>query len=153
MLQKRWRQVSTVGVFLSMLLGCGAQARYMRSWQPVEGYVYRWTGGTLHEQKFTPDEAAAFAQFGTPQVIRFFRSILTRQHVYEWIYTEQGQSVWFVDGQRVEYVAVDTQMSSLPQASRDVMQEKFIAGGALASAVGGIAAGFIVLGETIGLRE
>lgn len=153
MLRRRWLQVSTIGIILSMLLGCGAQARYMHGWQPVEGYVYRWTGGTLHDQKLSPDEAAVFAQFGTPQGIRFFRSILTRQRVYEWIYEEQGRSVWFVDGQQVEYVAVDTQTSSLPQASRDAMQEKFTAGGALASAVGGIAAGFIALSETIGLRE
>lgn len=153
MLPKRWLQVSTVVITVSLLLGCSTQAPYMRGWQPVEGYVYRWTGGTLHDQKLSPDEAEALAQWGTPQVIRFFRSLLTRQRVYEWIYAEQGRSVWFVDGQRVEYVAVDTQTSSLSQASRDALQDKLIAGGALAAAVGGIAAGFIALSETIGLRE
>ena len=125
----------------------------MRGWEPVEGIGNRWTGGTLREQRFSADEAAAFAQFGMPDVIRFFRSTLTRQRVYEWIYEEKGQIVWFVDGQRVDYVAVDTNTSSVPQAAREDTKAKLTAGGVLAGAVGGIAAGFIILGESIGLRE
>lgn len=153
MRKKRWLQTCVGGIILTVLVGCSTQARYMRGWQPVAGVMHRWTGGTLREQRLSEDEAAVLAQFGTPKVIRFFRSMLTRQRVYAWIYQENEQIVWFVDSQRVEYVAVDTNTSSVPQASREVTKEKLTAGGALAGAVGGIAAGFIALSESIGLRE
>jgi hypothetical protein len=151
--KKRGLRTCGIGILLIVLMGCSTQARYMRGWQPVEGVGNRWTGGTLREQKLSEDEAAVFAQRGTPEAIRVFRSTLTRQRVYAWIYEEQGQVVWFVDGQRVDYVAVDTNMSAVTQAAREATQEKLTAGGALAGAVGGIAAGFIALSETIGLRE
>jgi hypothetical protein len=138
---------------LIVLMGCSTQARYMRGWQLVESVGNRWTGGTLRAQKLSEDEAAVFAQSGTPEAIRFFRSTLTRQRVYAWIYEEKGQVVWFVDGQRVDYIAVDTNTSAATQASREAMQKKLIAGGGLAGAVGGIAAGFIAVSKTIGLRE
>lgn len=151
--KRQWRQACALGIILSVLTGCGAQANYMRRWRSAEGMAHRWTGGTLREQKLSIDEAAVFAQWGTPDVIRFFRSTLSRQRVYEWIYREPEQIVWLVDGQRVEYVAVDTNTSSVPQASRDETRDKLIAGGALAGAVGGVAAGFIALGKSIGLRD
>jgi hypothetical protein len=138
---------------LIVLMGCSTQARYMRGWQPVERVGNRWTGGTLREQKLSEDEAAVFAQLGTPETIRFFRSTRTRQRVYAWVYEEKGEVVWFVDGQRVAYIAVDTNTSAVTQASREATQERLIAGGGLAGAVGGIAAGFIALSETIGLRK
>lgn len=150
---KRRLRTCGIGIMLIGLVGCSTQAPYMRGWQPVERVGNRWTGGTLREQKLSEDEAAVFAQSGTPAAIRFFRSTLTRQRVYAWIYEEQGQVIWFVDGQRVDYIAVDTNTSAVTQASREATQEKLIEGGGLAGAVGGIAAGFIALSKTIGLRE
>jgi hypothetical protein len=151
--KKQRLQTCGIGIMLIVLVGCSTQARYMRGWQPVESVGNRWTGGTLREQKLSEDEATVFAQLGTPAAIRFFRSTRTRQRVYAWIYEEKGQVVWFVDGQRVDYIAVDTNTSAVTQASREATQEKLIEGGGLAGVVGGIAAGFIVLSETIGLRE
>jgi hypothetical protein len=151
--KKRWLPACASGIILTLLVGCSTQAGYMRGWQPVERVGHRWTGGTLREQRLSEDEAAVFAELGTPEAIRFFRSTLTRQRVYAWIYEKNEQIVWFVDGQRVEYVAVDTNTSSVPQAAREATKEKLTAGGVLAGAVGGIAAGFIALSETIGLRE
>ena len=55
-----------------------------------------------------------YQELGTPDAIRFFRAIQTRQRVYEWIYTENSRW-WFVDRQRVEYVAVDTDTSGRPK--------------------------------------
>jgi hypothetical protein len=64
----------------------------MRRWQPVEGVQRRWTGGTFKEAKLSDDEAAVYAEMGTPDVVRFFRAIDTRQKVYEWIYLKQAEA-------------------------------------------------------------
>jgi hypothetical protein len=125
----------------------------MRSWQTQTTPTHRWTGGIIKEQKLSADEAAVYQELGSPDVIRFFRAVQTRQQVYEWIYTEKQQVVWFVDRQRVEYVAVDTDTSGATKESRERLQQKLIAGGLLGVVVGGFAAGMLVLGETLGLKD
>jgi hypothetical protein len=136
-----------------MTLGCSAQAPYMRGWDVVQGTNHRWTGGTFKEQKLSPDEAAVYQQLGTPEIIRFFRELHTRQHVYEWLYEAKDEAVWFVDGTRVEYVAVDPNTSGLTKATRETMQEKAVTGGLLSTVVGGFAAGFLLLGDSLGLKD
>jgi hypothetical protein len=125
----------------------------MRRWEPVPAVNNRWTGGTLKENKLSSDEAAVYRELGNPDVIRFFRATETRQPVYEWIYTDQEQVVWFVDGQRVDYVAVDTSSSGLSKETRETMQRKFVAGGLVGGVVGGVAAGMLLLGDKLGLKD
>jgi hypothetical protein len=129
------------------------QAPYMRGWQPEAGYINRWAGGRVQEQKLSADEAAVHQELGTPDVIRFFRAIQTRQRVYEWIYTEKQQLVWFLDRQRVEYVAVDTDTSGMTKETRETLQQKVVTGGGLGAVIGGFAAGMLLLGETLGLTD
>ena len=128
------------------------QASYMRGWDMVEGKNQRWTGGTFKE-KLSPDEAAAYQELGTPDIIRFFRELHTRQHVYEWLYEDKDEVLWFVDGTRVEYVAVDPNISGLTKETRETVQRKVVTGGLLATVVGGVAAGFMLLGDSLGLTE
>ncbi|HEY7490189.1 MAG TPA: hypothetical protein VIH59_03665 [Candidatus Tectomicrobia bacterium] len=151
--KKRWQKAYALGVLLSLLLGCTTQATYMRRWEPVPEVSNRWAGGTLKESKLSSDEAAVYQELGNPDIIRFFRAAETRQPVYEWIYTEQEQVVWFVDGQRVDYVAVDNDSSGLPKETRETLQRKFVAGGLLGGAIGGVAAGMLVLGNKLGLKD
>jgi hypothetical protein len=148
-----WQRTCALGLLISLLAACGIQAPYMRSWSTQTTPTNRWIGGTIKEQKLSADEAAVYQELGTPDAIRFFRAIQTRQRVYEWIYTEKQQVVWFVDRQRVEYIAVDTDTSGTTKESREMFQQKLIAGGLLGAVVGGFAAGMLVLGETLGLKD
>ena len=153
MRKKGWQNVCALGLLLSLLVGCTTQAAYMRRWEPVPAVDERWSGGTLKEGKLSRDEAAVYGEFGTPDAIRFFRTTQTRQRVYEWIYTEQEQVVWFVDGKRVDYVAVDTDTSGLAKETREILQRKLVTGGVLGTVVGGVAAGMLTLGGRLGHKD
>ena len=151
--RRRQSSVTALAVVLSMLLGCTLQAPYMRGWDPAEGISNRWTGGTFNEKKLSNDEAAVYKELGTPDAVRFFRTRQTRQRVYEWVYLQAEQNVWFVDGTRVDYVTVDADSSVLTKESRETLQDKLITGGIVGGVVGGVAAGFLLLGPKLGLRD
>lgn len=144
-----WWSISLVGLLLCV--GCGPQAPYMRRWSSTSGLENRWSGGTLVAAKLSEDEAAVFQNLGTPDIIRFFRENLTRQRVYEWVYLNKEQNIWFVDGKRVEYVTVDPVPSALTKGERETLQQKFTEGGIVGAALGAIAAGTLLFGESIGL--
>lgn len=140
-------------IFILLAAGCTPQASYMRRWQPVERISNRWAGGEIRENKLSADETAVFEELGTPDVIRLFRRAQTRERVYEWIYESNDQVVWFVEGERVDYVVVDTNMLPLTREERQNVQRKAYAGGILSGVVGALATGFILLGEDIGIRN
>ena len=77
----------------------------------------------------------------------------TRERVYEWIYTDKQQVVWFVDRKRVEYIAVDTDTSGTTKETRETLQQKLTTGGLLGAAMGGFAAGMLLMGESLGLKD
>jgi len=146
-------RVIALAAVLSMLIGCTLQAPYMRGWDLAEGIDNRWTGGTFNEKKLSNDEAAVYKELGAPDAVRFFRTVQTRQRVYEWVYLKNERHVWFLDGTRVDYVAVDADNSGFTKESRETLQDKLTTGGVVAGVVGGIAAGFILLDKTLGLRD
>jgi hypothetical protein len=125
----------------------------MRGWDVAEGIADRWTGGTVDEKKLSSDEAAVYRELGTPEAVRLFRTLQTRQRVYEWVYLKAERNVWFVDGIRVDYVAVDADNSAFTKESRQTLQEKLTTGGIVGGAVGGVAAGFLLLGPKLGLKD
>lgn len=147
-----WYSVSVLGLIVVVCGGCGLQAPYMQRWEVVTGINNRWTGGTIVASKLSADEATIFQSLGTPNAIRLFRESQTRQQVYEWIYLEPVQSVWFIDGKPVEYVTVEANSSPLTKAERETLTKKLITGGVLGATVGALATGAIVFGEEIGLR-
>jgi hypothetical protein len=151
--RRQQSRVTALAVVLSMLLGCTLQAPYMRGWEPAEGIANRWTGGKFNEKKLSHDEAAVYKELGTPDAVRFFRTLQTRQRVYEWVYLKAERNVWFVDGTRVDYVTVDADSSGLTKESRETLQDKLITGGIVGGVVGGVAAGFLLLGPKLGLRD
>ena len=146
-------RVTALAVVLSMLIGCTLQAPYMRGWDLAEGIDNRWTGGTFDEKKLSSAEAAVYKELGTPEAVRFFRTVQTRQGVYEWVYLKGERNVWFVDGTRVDYVAVDADNSGFTKESRETLQDKLTTGGAVGGVVGGVAASFLLLGKKLGLRD
>jgi hypothetical protein len=143
--RRRQSSVTALAVVLSMLLGCTLQAPYMRGWDLAEGIANRWTGGTFDEKKLSSDEAAVYKELGTPEAVRMFRALQTRQRVYEWVYLQAEQNVWFVDGTRVDYVTVDADSSAFTKESRETLQDKLTTGGILGGVIGGVAAGLIIL--------
>jgi hypothetical protein len=151
--QPQWLGICTLGILLSFLAGCGMQAPYMRRWEIVEGIPNRWSGGTIKANKLSTDETAVYEAWGSPEVIRFFRANDTRQRVYEWIYLEREQIVWFLNRQRVEYVTVDANPSGFTKETRETLRQKATTGGILGAAIGGVAAGMVLFGNSIGLRE
>jgi hypothetical protein len=124
----------------------------MRGWESDENIDNRWTGGTLNEKKLSSDEAAVYNELGTPEAVRFFRALETRQRTYEWIYVKRERTVWFVDSKRVDYVTVDADSSGLTKETRETLKDKLITGGAVGVAVGGVAAGLLLLGDKVGLK-
>src|SRR5919205_1254111 len=89
--RRRPSSVMALAIVLSMLLGCTLQAPYMHGWDPVEGIANRWTGGTFDEKKLSSDEAAVYKELGPPEAVRMFRTLETRQRVYEWVYLKHDQ--------------------------------------------------------------
>ncbi len=148
-MKQQRRSVWVWGVLLGLLTGCSSQAAYMRGWQPVEGMAQRWSGGTLRQERLSKDEATVYQELGTPAVIRFYRTIRRREPVYAWIYTNPERVIWFVNGRRVEYVAVDSDTSGWTRAQREAVQSKLTQGGVLATLVGGTAAGVLILSGSL----
>lgn len=149
----RHSHMTVLSVVLSMLVGCTLQAPYMRGWDLSENINNRWVGGTCDEKKLSSAEAAVYKELGTPDAVRFFRALETRQRVYEWVYLAREQAVWFVEGKRVDYVAVDADSSAFTKETRQTLRDKLTTGGIVGAAVGGIAAGAILFGDKLGLRD
>ena len=141
-----WLRLLSLGLVGLNLVACGIQAPYMRGWNLSPGHTHRWMGGEIKAHKLSDDEKSVYTQLGPPQTIRFFRTNHTRQRVYEWLYEQSAQIVWFVDGKRVDYVTVDAGTSSLTKEGRETAQEKLTRGG-------GFAAGVLVFGKTLGLKD
>lgn len=133
--------------------GCSTQAPYMRGWDLEPRRTHRWTDGEFKIDKLSEDEKVAYTEFGTPDTIRFFRTLDTRQRVYEWLYLESNRIVWFVDGRRVDYVAVDSKLSALKKETRERGTDKLTKGGILGGIVGGLAAGALLYGDNLGLKD
>lgn len=140
-------------IILLLVAGCTPQARYMRKWQVSERITNRWEDGTIRENRLSEDEAAVYEALGTPDVIRLYRQVPTRERVYAWIYEEPNRIIWFVEGQQREYVEVDRNTLPLSRASRQTLRQKAFAGGILAGTVGALATGFVLLGEDVGLKD
>jgi hypothetical protein len=124
----------------------------MRGWETVEGINQRWTGGRFAEHRLSGDEAAVYQELGKPDAIRFFRAMQTRQRVYEWIYFNTEQTVWFIEGARVDYVTVDANTSPITKEQRETIERKLITGGVVGAVVGGVGAAVLLFGESIGLN-
>ena len=132
-------------VLICVVAGCGVQAPYMKGWDPVEDIPNRWTNGTINTHRLSEDERGIFEEFGTPDALRFFRTVESREPVYEWIYTEPFRAVWFVSGARVDYATVDTNLSRRTAANRETLAKRLKTGGLLAGMITGMAMGTVAL--------
>ena len=135
----------SIAVLICGVAGCGVQAPYMKGWDPVEDIPNRWTNGTINADRLSEDERGVFEEFGAPDALRFFRTVETRETVFEWIYTEPFRTVWFVSGARVDYATVDTNLSRRTTSSREITARNLRTGGLLAGTIAGLAMGTVAL--------
>ena len=141
--QHFFSKLFSFSVLLFMLAGCGGQAPYMKGWDPMVDIPNRWTDGTIRTDRLSEDERATFEEFGTPDAIRFYRTVHNREPVYEWIYMQPFRTVWFSSGDQVDYVTVDTNISRRTTASREALVGKLTTGGLLAGTIAGMAMGTV----------
>ena len=81
----------------------------------------RWKVEKVEPARLSEDQRATLGDRGPPTYVRFFRQVETRKPVYAWIYADAGEAVevvWFVDGQRVENIAVDADPSAFSSTTR-----------------------------------
>jgi hypothetical protein len=81
----------------------------------------RWTVEKVVPTRLSADQQSVLERRGPPVYVRFFREVETRNRVYAWIYAGEGEAVdivWFVDGKRVESIAVDSDPSAFSSTTR-----------------------------------
>ena len=82
---------------------------------------HRWKVERVEPGRLSEDQRATLDRRGPPAYVRFFREVETRNPVYAWIYAGEGDAVevvWFVDGKRVEHIAVDSDPSAFSSTTR-----------------------------------
>ena len=81
----------------------------------------RWKVEKIAAGRLSADQKTTLDEQGPPTYVRFFRQVETRKPVYAWIYTDPQAAVevvWFVDGKRVENIAVDSDLSAFSSTTR-----------------------------------
>lgn len=93
----------------------------------------RWGVSKIDPAKLSADEASVYEKMGPPQYVRFFRKLdPDRQRVYEWIYTNPVQLVYFMEGKRVDYVMVDDNPTPLNEYQKRSLFWTGVTGGTVA---------------------
>jgi hypothetical protein len=99
--------------------GCSYKPGYLKG---VSTEVpQRWKVENVAPARLSTDQWTTLEDRGPPTYVRFFREVETRHPVYAWIYIDTGEAVdvvWFVDGKRVEYIAVDSDPSAFSSTTR-----------------------------------
>jgi hypothetical protein len=113
------RQGIVVVLMVLAVGGCTYKPGYLKG---VSTEVpQRWKVETIAPARLSADQRTTLEDRGPPTYVRFFREVETRNPVYAWIYTDTGEAVdvvWFVDGKRVENIAVDSDPSAFSSTTR-----------------------------------
>jgi hypothetical protein len=111
------------GIAGAMLLlvaaGCTYKPGYLQG-QSTE-VPHRWKVEKVEPTRLSEDQRMTLDRRGPPTYVRFFREVETRHPVYAWIYAGEGEGVdvvWFVDGKRMENIAVDSDPSAFSSTTR-----------------------------------
>jgi hypothetical protein len=106
-------------VMMLMTMGCTYKPAYVQGTKT--DVPYRWKVEKVEPTRLSEDQRATLERRGPPTYVRFFREVDTRNPVYAWIYTGEGDAVdleWFVNGKRVEAIAVDSDPSAFSSTTR-----------------------------------
>ena len=99
--------------------GCTYKPGYLRG--EKTDVPNRWKVEKVEPGRLSEDQRTTLERRGPPTYVRFFREVDTRHPVYAWIYAGEGEAVdlvWFVDGNRVEDIAVDSDSSAFTSTTR-----------------------------------
>jgi hypothetical protein len=109
-----------VGVMIVLTAaGCTYKPGYLRG--EKTDVPNRWKVEKVEPGRLSEDQRTTLDRRGPPTYVRFFREVDTRHPVYAWIYAGEGDAVdlvWFVDGNRVEDIAVDSDPSAFTSTTR-----------------------------------
>lgn len=126
----KWRIAIALGIFIFFTWGCSRKPSLIREGKFVN--ENRWAVTELEASKLSEDQAAVYEALGPPDYIRFFEVLRPRREwrvgwlkkgveytlgrpfqkkggkrpVTVWVYEEDEMIVTFMEGKRVDYVAV-----------------------------------------------
>jgi hypothetical protein len=100
-------------------VGCTHRPAYLQG--EATDVPDRWKVEKVEPTRLSEEQRTTLERRGPPTYVRFFREVDTRKPVYAWIYVGDGEAVelvWFVDGERVEAIAVDSNPSAFTSTTR-----------------------------------
>ncbi len=121
--------------FLMTSLGCSYKPSYLQRGEGAQ-VSDRWRVRKIDPSKLSPDESAVLEKMGSPQYIRFYRTLDDdRERVYAWVYTAPVRLISFVNRKQVGYVVIDEDPSSLNEQQKNW----FFWSSVTAATIGGLA--------------
>jgi hypothetical protein len=110
---------AAMALLLALLAGCSFKPGYLQGEKTA--IPNRWQVEAIVPARLSAEQREVFERRGPPTYVRFYREVDTRKPVYAWIYDGPDAGldlVWFVDGQRVDDVAVDHHPSAFSSTTR-----------------------------------
>jgi len=116
-------------VAMLALAGCAVKPAYLQG--KKTDVPYRWQVEKIEPARLSDDQRAVLERRGPPLYVRFFREVATRHPVHAWVYVGEAEAVdlvWFVNGARVENIAVDRDTSAFSSTTRRRARIALLAG-------------------------
>ena len=111
--------VALLGLIIVLMAGCVSKPAYVRGTRT--DIPNRWKVEQIEPARLSEDQRETLEQQGPPDFVRFFRQVETRKPVYAWIYVNEAEAVdpvWFIEGNRVQDIAVDSDPSAFSSTTR-----------------------------------
>jgi hypothetical protein len=102
-----------------LMAGCVSKPAYLRG--EKTDIPNRWTVEKIEPTRLSEDQRDTLERQGPPDFVRVFREVETRKPVYAWVYMSEAEVVdlvWFIEGQRVTDIAVDSDPSAYSSTTR-----------------------------------
>jgi len=117
--QLPYRPAALLGLIIVLSAGCVSKPAYVRG--AKTDIPNRWTVDKIEPSRLSEDQRETLARQGPPNFVRFFREVKTRKPVYAWVYVNEAEAVdlvWFIEGRRVQDIAVDSDPSAFSSTTR-----------------------------------
>jgi hypothetical protein len=117
--QLPYRPAALLGLIIMLSAGCVSKPSYLQG--KKTDLPNRWTVDKIEPSRLSGDQRDTLARQGPPDFVRFFREVETRKPVYAWVYVNEAEAVdlvWFIEGRRVQDIAVDSDPSAFSSTTR-----------------------------------
>ncbi len=129
----RWKWGIIIGLlFLVFGGGCSTKPGYLEEATVV--FENRWKVKEIDPSDLSEDEKQVYDTFGTPTYVRLFRTMDTREKVYEWVYDQPNaplQVFLFTEGKRVADAPLDPNPSVFRESTRRALRRAGLITGAV----------------------